>query len=205
MQYTRKQIIEYLRTHTTASVPELSKALSLTLSNIRHHIRELESQQILEQAGSEPPSGRGRPVLQYRLTTRALEDNLVSLATALLVQTTGNLDADQRRDFYQQLARQMTAQVEMVRTPTQQIQQAIQWLNNHHYQARWEASATGPRITLAHCPYLALLPDYPSMCQLDTAIISELNKRPMSLTNQQTETHHHPYPCIFTTKIQGRS
>jgi len=205
MQYTRKQIIKYLKTHANASVPELSKALSLTLGNIRHHIQALEGQQILEQAGAQPPAGRGRPIIRYRLTTQALEHNMVPLAAALLVQATREMNTAQSLNYFQDIAKQMTARASRGRNPTQQVQQAIQWLNRHHYQARWEASATGPRITLAHCPYLALLPDYPCMCHLDTAIISELNNRPMALSNHRSELPHHPYPCIFTPKTKDES
>ncbi len=201
MQYTRKQIIDYLKRHNTASVPELSQALSLTLSNIRHHIHELESQEILEQVGTQKPSGRGRPTLRYSLAIHSLEHNLVSLTSALLKYATRDRNETQCLDIFLGIAKQMTAQENQPRSPTQQVHLAIQWLNRHHYQAHWEASATGPRITLAHCPYLALLPNFPNLCQLDIAIVSRLNNRPMTLSNHQDEQPNHPNPCIFTPQI----
>jgi predicted ArsR family transcriptional regulator len=97
-----------------------------------------------------------------------------------------------------EIAVQITAQVLPTRSPARQIQQAIRWLNHHHYHARWEASATGARIILDHCPYLALLPEYPNICKLDIAIITRLNNQPMELTNQWAECPTQPYPCIFS-------
>jgi predicted ArsR family transcriptional regulator len=203
MQFTRKQIIDYLKVHPTATVPELSQALSLTLSNIRHHIYELESQQIIERVGTQSPVGRGRPIVCYRLNTQVHDHNLDILASMLLKIATHALTPTQLAGFYQEIANQLTEKTHLSGSPTQQVQQVIQWLNQHHYRARWEASVRGPRITLFHCPYLALLPEFPSICQLDIAILSHLNNRPMEMSNQRQKYPSLPSPCIFTPKAQG--
>lgn len=202
MQYTRKQIIEYLKIHHTASVPELSKALSLTLGNIRYHIKELESQQILEYAvGMEPNKSRGRPVLRYQLTLNSMDHNLIPLLKSILKHHTSGLDESERSKFYHEIANLMVSQIEQSRSPTHRIQHTIQWLNSHHYHARWEAYATGPRIILNQCPYQALLPDFPEICDLDVEIISQLTGLQMDLSEEQTEHSHRHHACLFTAAM----
>lgn len=198
MQYTRKQIIEYIKVHHTASVPELSLALSLTLGNIRHHIKALVSQQILEYASVEPIKGRGRPIMRYRLSLNSMEHNLIPLLKSILKQNTIGLDKSERSRFYHEIANHMVCQMEQPHNPTRRVQGAIQWLNSHHYHARWEAYVTGPRIILDQCPYRALLFDFPEICDLDVEIISQLTGLSMVLSDHQPEEPHRPHACLFT-------
>jgi predicted ArsR family transcriptional regulator len=58
--------------------------------------------------------------------------------------------------------------------PIQRLNQVIDWLNQRHYRARWEASGTGPRIIMEHCPYLTVQEEFPDICRIDGRILSHL-------------------------------
>jgi len=172
MQYTRKQIIEHLRKHQAATVPVLSRSLNLTLGNIRHHIKELQEQRVVEEIGNLPVNGRGRPTKIYGLSKGALEHNLNGLAEVLL----DKLFEDQYdalgsiQDLGERLAQDFQKHPNLI----QNLNHAVEWLNKQHYLARWEASATGPRVILGHCPYYSILETHPEMCRVDAVLVSRL-------------------------------
>ena len=76
MQHTRQQIITYLHSHRSATSAELGRALLVTPANIRHHLRLLKKDGLVEEIGQEPARGRGRPTKIYGLTNHALMHNL---------------------------------------------------------------------------------------------------------------------------------
>jgi predicted ArsR family transcriptional regulator len=54
---------------------------------------------------------------------------------------------------------------------TKRLVRAVARLNELHYRARWEASAAGPRVILGHCPYTAIVADYPELCRMDAFLL----------------------------------
>jgi len=40
-------------------------------------------------------------------------------------------------------------------------------LNTLHYDAHWEAGASGPRVILGRCPYASVIQKHPELCQMD--------------------------------------
>jgi predicted ArsR family transcriptional regulator len=174
MQLTRKQIIEYLNTKHTATATGLSQALNVTAANIRHHISELIRQDILEEVGNLPTQGRGRPTKLYCLSKGALNHNLDYLADILLkVIAQGELE-DNSQNPFTKIAHQMLKNLDIPTSPIKRLTQAMEWLNDHNYQSRWEASPKGPRVVLGYCPYVAILDTNPEMCQIDTSLLSQL-------------------------------
>jgi predicted ArsR family transcriptional regulator len=195
MQFTRKQIISYLTTNHIASVPELSQALNLTVGNIRHHIKELEGQEIVEEIGNLPPQGRGRPTKLYCLSKGALEHNLDFLINVLLRFNTQE-DEETR---YKKIANQMIGEFDYFPQVIQRLNQVMDWLNEHNYQARWEASPTGPRVIFGYCPYAAILDTNPEMCKIDTALVSQLTGAAMEQQSKLERSPQGTRQCIFRT------
>ena len=56
---------------------------------------------------------------------------------------------------------------------TRRLAQAVDRLNELHYQARWEAGASGPRIILGHCPYGGIVESHPELCRVDAFFLEE--------------------------------
>jgi predicted ArsR family transcriptional regulator len=200
MQFTRKQIIDYLDKHQKATARGLSLSLSMTIGNVRHHLKELESQNVVEEIGTLPPEGRGRPTKLYGLTREALSHNLDDLSTALLkgffmVDRLEGID-----DRYEAVVDVMTAGFDGHPNLVQRFNQVITWLNQHNYRARWEASETGPRIILGHCPYFAVLGEVPEICRLDASILSRLIGVPFDQTELKSRVNTGADHCKLTLR-----
>jgi predicted ArsR family transcriptional regulator len=56
---------------------------------------------------------------------------------------------------------------------TRRLAATVDRLNELHYQARWEAGAAGPRLTLGYCPYAAVIKAHPELCQMDAFLLEE--------------------------------
>jgi predicted ArsR family transcriptional regulator len=201
MQYTRKQITSYLRKHHSASVPELSRVLNLTVGNIRHHIRDLEDQSIIEAVGKLPIKGRGRPTNLYTLTENAVDHNLDGIVEVLLELLVKETTPGETNDRYTQIAESMTGGFQSgAANPVQLLNQVVAWLNDHHYQARWEASPSGPRVILEHCPYSTIPSKDPVLCRIDKEILSHLVGVPMEQAIKRSHTPQGTHQCVFASK-----
>ena len=201
MQITRQQIIDYLRKYRLGSSIQMGYALQVTAANIRHHLNILLEQGIVEIINQEPGRGRGRPTNIYSLTQAAQEDNLDGLAAALLDTLLAGQTPNERENRIDQLAEQLLGSPDQVVDGfRQRLENTVARLNELHYQSRWEASAEGPRVILNLCPYAAILPEHPELCQMDAMIISILIDHPVKqivkLERGPTGVPH----CIFVLR-----
>lgn len=200
MQLTRKQIIDHLLRNHFTTATELSSSLNVTAANIRHHLGELKKQEIIETFGKLPGKGRGRPQQLYRLSTNTLEHNLANLSKVLLKFVFANSSADDLDEKINKIASIMGLEFGSYPNLFQRLNQLVRWLNKRHYQARWEASPTGPRVFLGHCPYSAIIDTNPEICMLDRALIS--NSVGIQVT-QVVKLERNPKgarQCIFLSK-----
>ena len=197
MQFTRKQIINYIKSHQTASIPELSRVLNLTVGNIRHHIKELEGQDVLQESGTLPIRGKGRPIKIYSLTKEAEDHNLDGLADILIKVLFKNKPNGDSEDCLKMIAEGMMDDFQSDLGPIQKLNQVINWLDERHYQAHWEASPTGPRIFIDHCPYSSIQSKNPELCQIDKAILTELTGKPVKQINKRGKNFQEPKQCVF--------
>ena len=195
MQLTRKQIIDYLNSHHSTTAIELSRALNVTPANIRHHLSELIRQDVVEEVGNLPPQGRGRPIKLYCLSKGALHHNLDFLASVLL-----GTGFRENTLFHKKVAEQMISDIEHPGHLIQRLNQAMDWLNEHNYQARWEASPRGPRVILGYCPYVAILDTNPEICQIDTELVSQLVGSEMEQRSRLERSPQGIRQCIFDVR-----
>ena len=200
MQVTRKQIIEYLYAHHTATAVELSKILNVTAANIRHHLSELKKQEMVEEIGNLPGEGRGRPKKRYSLTKKVLDHNLPGLVDSVLNVLLFETTPEETQNRSYQIAKIMLGN--FVRHPVlvQRFNLAMKWLNEHNYQSRWEASPTGPRFIYGHCPYVAIIDSNPVVCQIDIALLSQLTGSPIKQMTKIKYGPNGPHSCVFSTQ-----
>jgi predicted ArsR family transcriptional regulator len=169
---TRLRIIDFIRSHQTASVRELSRGLGMTGANIRHHLAVLEANDLIELV-SRRREARGRPVNVYGLSRRVLGDGLDELSGALLIAWLGSAPDTVReaglRSVAQHLVGQNPPRPDVVLS--KRLTLLIDHLNELHYQARWEAASAGPRILLGHCPYGAIIETHPELCRIDRNLL----------------------------------
>jgi predicted ArsR family transcriptional regulator len=181
----------------------MSRALRVTSADVRHHLSVLESERAVVPVGQKPKNGRGRPVQLYSLASTVERHNLGSLAHALLTITYRQMPLEERPKFLSHLAEALGETDEgTARNPTQRFYQAINILNEMEYEASWEARAGAPRIIFGCCPYAAILPEHPELCQLDARLIQHLTGVPSELLSRQELTPQGFRQCIFQLRKQ---
>lgn len=171
MKTTRQRLIDYLDEKNIACATELGRSLNLTPANIRHHLSILEKEGVIEVFTSNQENRRGRPTLFFRLTKQVTSHYLDGLATTLLELTLNKLSPDDRILYLKMIAQRMGGEGKTAINPTRRLYTAIQNLNKMNYFAHWEARHEGPRIIFSHCPYAAILPEHPELCQLDVYLL----------------------------------
>ncbi len=176
----------------------------MTEANARHHLGILRQQGLVTVVGQRPPDGKGRPILLYSPTQQTSSDNLTELSSALLQELLADHTPSEMAITLQRVAHRMqkrsSAPVSGSRHLTQRLLRAIQQLNAWHYQARWEAHATAPRLTLGHCPYAAILPEHPELCNLDKILIEEMLAAPVEqLARLEMDARGLPQ-CVFAIR-----
>ncbi len=195
---TRLRILDYLRKQQTASVHELSSALAMTGANVRHHLAVLESNDLIELI-THRQERRGRPVNVYCLSRRVLGDGLGGLAGAMLASFLRGASVTVQEAGLRSMALHLGG--EAVPAPTtpspRRLTLAIERLNELHYQARWEAGIDGAHIILGHCPYAAIIADYPELCRMDVYLLEQRSGAPVEqVARLQPSAKGYPF-CVF--------
>ena len=142
----------------------------MTGANIRHHLAVLESNDLIEIVGQRK-EGRGRPMHVYGLSRRVLGDGLDKLAGTLFDVWLDGVADERREKDLRSLAERLAGGAESKAPVMKRLVRAVERLNELHYQARWEASAAGPRLILGHCPYAAIVADHPELCRMDAFLL----------------------------------
>jgi len=174
MQTSRQKILAHLKKNRSASAREIGRALKMSAPNVRHHLSVLCSDGRVEFVSVNNREGRGRPEKVYSLSQAAMGDNLSALVHAVLEETgsTLNMEAVARHvlDVGPFEGQSMNRRLSML----------VEKLNGMHYQARWEASAAGPRVLLGRCPYAKVIAAHPEICKMDEAMLKAALNREIS-------------------------
>jgi predicted ArsR family transcriptional regulator len=199
MNKTSEQILNILERQRTATAAQLSRSLQVSAADIRFHLGQLAEAELVEIAGMQRTGERGRPRRLYRLASRARAANLSGLARALLQVIEQQLGAQGMADT----ARMLADRPREVITPAgRRLYQAVQQLNDLHYQARWEAHADSPRILLGNCPYAAILHEHPELCRMDKHLIEQLTGLPAEQTARLETSPRGEIFCLFQLQPQ---
>lgn len=172
-QSTRLRILDHFRKHQTGSAIELSRFFGMTGANIRHHLGILESNDLIEVIGLRKES-RGRPQNIYGLSRRVQGDGLDRLSGALLDIWLGGVPDERREMELKLLAESLAGGFDAGNSIIKNLVRTTERLNEMHYQARWEASPTGSRIILGHCPYAAVVTGHPEICKMDSFLLESM-------------------------------
>lgn len=202
----RDRIIDYLERNPIATVQALSLHLGVTKADIRYHLKALVKEKMVEMATIDSPSPlqRGRPAYRFRLGHSAHPDNFAMLSGSFLSVISTILSGEQQETALRSIAREMAGTRTPSANPVQRFNIAIAILNQHSYHARWEASPSGPRIMLGHCPYSFIVADHPQMCTIDRYYLEELTSSPLQQISRLDPISGKPPVCKFRTLPQHR-
>ena len=206
MKTVRERLLDVVRAQRTTTAAELARLMQMTEANARHHLAILKAQGLVQIAGQRPAAGKGRPTLVYSLSEVAVGHNLGGLASAIMDELDSSLEGDEKNAALKRVAIRMCTDKSRPATPvatslTQRLYQTVQRLNEMHYQARWEARSSSPRIILEHCPYAAILHNRPQVCHMDAYLLEELvGMEVEQVARQISGVRGSPY-CVFRLAV----
>lgn len=194
MQNSKEQILQILEREKRATARQISRELYMTPANVRHHLNALLAAGLVEVVGRASEGGRGQPARIFTLAPKAQRNNLPQLASALLHAIQSHPAAQEiLAGSIPHLAGAAAEEGHWL----QRLNAAIQRLDEQGYQARWEASPSGPRVILGHCPYLMLLDEHPVLCQLDRLVLEHLTGENWEQTECQAPGPGGAPRCVF--------
>ena len=173
--------------------------MNVTKENIQYHLKKLLQDGIVTRATlpANMDTPRGRPTYLYRLAEQARPGNIPDLADKLLeIVLSINPPLSSTPELFERLAGSMFP-FQPSTNQAQNLRQSIQRLNQHHYQASWEARASGPFVYFRTCPYASLIKAHPQLCQIDCAILSSLLNRSATQVSKIDLDSRKPPACIF--------
>jgi len=177
METSRQKLFEFIRIHRAVTIPEISQALQMTPANARHHLKILQTQGLIEVAGTQKNSIRGHPSKIYKLTECVIGNNIETLTSAIFTELR-NLKGQDHDNFLKNIAQKITHHNYQYHDTTTNLSKrlfsTIQQLNKMNYFARWEAHAVSPRVILGNCPYKSIINENPELCTVDKFILEEL-------------------------------
>lgn len=184
MQETRQHILEILREKGQATVDDIVKALrdrrgdQITAVTVRHHLNQLQKDDLISSPQLLHRSTPGRPQHVYELTAQALEhfpNNYKSLAETLLIQLQAKLPTDGVNVIMQGVAESMAAHADISgNSMKDRVAAAVQYLNEHGYNARWEKEDEGYVLYTTNCPYHQLAQTDHTLCGMDMRLVSAM-------------------------------
>jgi predicted ArsR family transcriptional regulator len=180
---------------------EISHFMDLTKSNIRYHLEILLERGLVQVSGKRTPGGAGRPILLYNLAPPSLGNNIYPLLKHLMMWIAASEHPGQALQEIAQVISEGSGALPATRV--QRYNQAINFLNERHYRASWEARPEGPQAALRHCPYQDLALENPLICQLDEELLSLLFGREMALVHKRQFGKDPFSPCVFNSPSAG--
>jgi predicted ArsR family transcriptional regulator len=207
MKSTRKQIVDLLENQDSATAVELSQVLLLSAADVRHHLLALRREGVIEAVKEKSPLANeqegsskrpvGRPPQRYRLSARARADRFDRLAEALLEEILDEVPPHEKEALLRRIAARMAGSAKPGGSLASRLVQAVQQLNELHYEASWEARPGDPQVKLSHCPYAAILPQHPELCQLDAELLETMVGVPAVQTARQARDASGARYCRF--------
>jgi len=171
MTTSRQKILNHLKKTRVASAREIARALKLSAPNVRHHLSVLCADGRVEMASTHKREGRGRPEKVYSLSQAALGDNLSVLVQAVLTAAGSTLSIEAVAHLV--LDDSQFAGLSMNR----RLAFLVEKMNEMHYQARWEAGGSGPRVIFGRCPYARALEGHSEICKMDEILLKKALER----------------------------
>lgn len=183
MQATRQQILEILQQHGEATVDEIVRDLqtkrgSITAVTVRHHLTKLQQDGLIEAPQTQHRSAPGRPRHVYRLShlgAARLPNNYQQLAKNLLQQVEANFGQDQVNVIIEGITDNMAADASIPPgTFHDRLEAVTHYLNEHGYDASWEAQEGGYLLHTSNCPYHQISHENEALCQLDMRLVAKM-------------------------------
>lgn len=172
----RASILVELKLAPGVTAKELSGRLGLSLNAIRHHLKELEVDGLLEHQREQ--RGVGAPVFAYRLSPagervfpRRYESALTDVLETLVEREGRDAVVGALEARYAALLRRLPP--DLAELPAERRLAAVtRLLNEDGFMPGWEGSAEGGTLTEHNCAIRAVAERFPEICAAEERFLS---------------------------------
>jgi predicted ArsR family transcriptional regulator len=184
MQETRRYILNILRERGQATVDDIVEELrkrrgTITAVTVRHHLLRLQEEELITSPELRRRSTPGRPQHVYSLTEKAKEhfpNNYQRLASSLMAQVSQHLPPEGVNVIFEGIATCMADEACIPALPLKErLDLVVTYLDEHGYEATWEANDEGYILHTSNCPYHHINTNSNfALCEMDIRLISSL-------------------------------
>jgi predicted ArsR family transcriptional regulator len=151
---TRDQILEYLRQHPGTTVRELSEVLQVTPADVRHHLKSLDSDKLVQRISTDLSQTRGRPAQGFSLSANQASVAMNHMLFSILSESLSGIESQARRDFLERICNRLVGDGSTAKSMAQKLVYAVKKLTDLGFTARWEARAESPQIIVEGFPFI---------------------------------------------------
>ena len=183
MKSTRDHILTTLLNHPQSTISFLARMVGINAISVRHHLSNLESENLV--FAEEERHGVGRPRLVYSLTESGVEKfptRYLKLTNQLLDQIKESVPAPVVTKIFMQIANQMASNY-LPQLQSLALEQRLETIKNllaqEGYLMEWEKSENQYHIYEISCPYYHISQAHPEICTVDQALLSSMLSIPV--------------------------
>lgn len=178
MKSTRERILQALLKKPRSTINELAVAVGINPISVRHHLTNLQVENLV--VAEEERHGVGRPRLVYLLTEHGIErfpTRYLRLTSRLLDQLKSTMPEPLVSKLFLQMASDMAADYsEQMQglNMEERLEMAKSLLAEEGFTVEWEKAGDQYQIHEITCPYLQIGQNHPEVCTVDQTLISRM-------------------------------
>jgi predicted ArsR family transcriptional regulator len=183
MSSTRDRILQTLLSHPRSTINELAEAVGINAISVRHHLINLEADDLI--TSEEERHGVGRPRLVYFLTERGFErfpTRYLRLTNRLLDQLKETLPRQTVDKLFTQMAEDLAADY-AGKTSLMSMEEKLNMIKDllaqEGFTVEWEKEGDQYLIHEITCPYYHVGQTHPEVCAVDQTFISSVLSIPV--------------------------
>lgn len=192
---TRDLILRTLRTHGRCTIKDLAEAAGVSPVSVRHHLANLQAENLVE--AEEVRHGVGRPRLVFSLSERANElfpGRYFRLTTRLLDEIKDSLPEGTVGELFAGVASAMAEDyaTRLAGLPLQErLERLVEYLTGEGFAADIQTDGDRLLIRELSCPYFRIGRTHPEVCLVDQAFIATALSLPVERVTCLLDGHSH--------------
>ena len=199
---TRDTILRTLRLQGKCTVNDLAEASGVSPVSVRHHLANLQAENLVET--EEVKHGVGRPRLLFALSDTALEmfpSRYFRLIRRILEQIKDSMPPSAVQGLFASVAATMAADYaeQLDGLPLEdRLERLIQLLSEEGFEAELQHNGDSVTIRELSCPYFRMGKEHPEVCVIDQTFIATSLSLPVERVSCLLDGDTH---CSFSIPV----
>ena len=172
----RAAILMELKRSPGITAADLAERLGTSLNAIRHHVKELEADSLVEHDRCR--KGVGAPVFQYRLASdgealfpRRYEETLMQLLRGLVEREGREAATAMLASQFDSLESRLADQLDGL-SPDEKLEVVTRALAHEGFMPEWRSTPDGGALMEHNCAILAVAEQFPEVCEAEERFLA---------------------------------